>query len=460
MADDKPGEGKPAAATQAPKPPPPPPPRKPGDAPKTAPPPASAAPKQEGVKPAAARPEAPRPAAAKPEAAKPAAPEAQPPKSAAWAPKATGSGNGGDGTPPKAPRASRGGEGGGPGGPTPPNAISVGKFIRYGAIAAAVGGAGYVLWTQPPVSQVDELSRGVIYQFGKVQRIGGPGLVIAIPFMEEIREWDVSVQTMPPQTYNIFTQDNQPVDILLNVQYRFSDQPVPVRDLEGEPVLDENGNPVTEPLLMKTVRTAPNRQQAQLLLEGMIEGELKTEFGSREATLIASQRGDITLSVQERIRLKALELYGIVITKVDISNVEFTPEFATQLERFANAKQEVEIAGQLERQAEITARTAVIEAKGQADAKFEVADGEARAIETIGKARAEALRLEAEALATNPAVIDLRAVGEGWDGKQPEVLTIMGGDGANQGLLHVNPAELRGQSGQRSAPAAGAPKPQ
>lgn len=62
----------------------------------------------------------------------------------------------------------------------------------------------------------------------------------------------------------------------------------------------------------------------------------------------------------------------------------------------------------------------VTQAEAAAAERTLAADAEAYQIEVASKARAEAIRREAEALRDNPSIIQLR-IAEKWDGRLPHV---------------------------------------
>ena len=61
------------------------------------------------------------------------------------------------------------------------------------------------------------------------------------------------------------------------------------------------------------------------------------------------------------------------------------------------------------------------QAKGAADARLLQAQAEAKAIGLQGEAQATAIRAQADALKSNPTLIDLRKA-ERWDGKLPAAI--------------------------------------
>jgi regulator of protease activity HflC (stomatin/prohibitin superfamily) len=95
-------------------------------------------------------------------------------------------------------------------------------------------------------------------------------------------------------------------------------------------------------------------------------------------TDILAKRDEIRAKAREKLAAN-LDRYGIVIDDIYISNITFSPDYQTAIERKQTAQQNVETEQQILRQKEIQAQQAVIDAKGEAEAAVAAADGEARA---------------------------------------------------------------------------------
>jgi regulator of protease activity HflC (stomatin/prohibitin superfamily) len=145
-------------------------------------------------------------------------------------------------------------------------------------------------------------------------------------------------------------------------------------------------------------------------------------------TEILARREEIRQKAIERLG-KNLARYGILVDDIYISNISFSAEYQTAIERKQTVQQNVETEQQILRQKEIQAQQAVVEARGKADAAVAAAEGEAKA----NIARATSI---------SPELIEYLRWTR-WDGKLPMVL------GADTPLISV-PLES-------SAPATPAP---
>ena len=104
---------------------------------------------------------------------------------------------------------------------------------------------------------------------------------------------------------------------------------------------------------------------------------------------------------------------GPAIANVAITDFDFSAEFNRAIEEKVRAEQEAlkAINEKLRR---------VTQAEAAAAERTLAADAEAYQIEVASKARADAIRREAEALKDNPALIQLR-IAEKWNGQLPQV---------------------------------------
>jgi regulator of protease activity HflC (stomatin/prohibitin superfamily) len=150
------------------------------------------------------------------------------------------------------------------------------------------------------------------------------------------------------------------------------------------------------------------------------------------------------LAKREEIRAKAsaklaanLDRYGIIIDDIYISNISFSPDYQTAIERKQTAQQNVETEQQILRQKEIQAQQNIIDARGRAEAAVATAEGEARA----NLARAASI---------TPQLIEYLRWTR-WDGRLPMV------NGGGAAPLITLPPEATGAapaSGATTAPAA------
>jgi regulator of protease activity HflC (stomatin/prohibitin superfamily) len=129
---------------------------------------------------------------------------------------------------------------------------------------------------------------------------------------------------------------------------------------------------------------------------------LKAETAKYEAAEIIANRDKIR---SEALKAAQDRLTGFVdVLDLSIVNVSFSEEYEKAIEAKQVAQQRAEQAKYELQQAEVEADKKVAEAKGEA----------------------EAIQIRGDALAKNPAVIELELITK-WDGKAPETLVTSGG---------------------------------
>jgi prohibitin 2 len=235
-------------------------------------------------------------------------------------------------------------------------------------------------------------SRGVEVTLGRVSPTFKPeGFGLKRPFVSHIQAMSVRQQTrrMPAASYS---SDLQQVEMELHVLYRVPERSVVriFQDFQGEPF---------DNLI------APRIQEA-----------LKEVAATRSAELIVKQREEVKLRALELARRKVgtnfLEIVDLVLYNINLS-----PELEQAIEMKMVQEQEAEKAKFTQLKAQIEAETAIIRAKGEA----------------------EAIQLRGAALRDNPDFIKLQVL-QNWNGKSPLVV------GADAGASLLMPMDAAGQS--------------
>lgn len=260
----------------------------------------------------------------------------------------------------------------------PPMYSSIGKLISVGVviiiIAIAVAQATYVV--QPGF-------RGVEVTLGKVSDQFKPeGFGTKSPFVTTVVSIPVRqlTRSLPAECYS---SDLQQVNVTLRVLYRIPEASVVriYKEFAGDPF---------ETLI------APRVQEA-----------LKEVTALQSAEQIVKRREDI----KAKTLIAAREKIGHILNVEDVvlENITLSKELEAAIESKMVQEQEAAKARFTQQKAQIEADTAIIRAKGEA----------------------EAIRVRAEAIRDNPGLIQLQIV-EKWDGKAPLVIGgAEGGNGAN-----------------------------
>jgi len=280
------------------------------------------------------------------------------------------------------------------------NALSSARIAAVAAVLLAIIIAFDGYFT------VQQYQRTVVTRFGQLTYVAEPGFHFKLPFVDATRPFRIDITDVAPEkAVNTYTIDNQEVDILFNVYYRFPADQVA--------------------FIYQNVSDARER------LYIMAVDRLKVEMGKVNVTSVAEKRGQLRDAVKAVLQHDARSL-GIEVTDFQLTNLQYDEGFRNAVKNAAVQKANIEAVEYQRQQAEKSAETARIQAIGQANAAREIARGaadarvlqataEAKAIQLQGEAQAAAIQAQAEALKANPELVNLRRA-ERWDGKLPTAI--------------------------------------
>lgn len=109
----------------------------------------------------------------------------------------------------------RGGKGGNGGGGNSPDDHKRNAFALPALIVVVLAG----VWFASGFYLVDQSERGVVLRFGKYTETVGPGLHWNAPFVDEVRQVNVTKVRSLSQTASMLTQDENIVKVKMSVQY-------------------------------------------------------------------------------------------------------------------------------------------------------------------------------------------------------------------------------------------------
>jgi prohibitin 2 len=222
--------------------------------------------------------------------------------------------------------------------------------------------------------------RGVLVTLGKVSEVFAPeGLGLKMPFVTTVIPISVRQQTMVAKS-ECYSSDLQQISVELRVLYRIPEGKIVkmFRDYAGDPF-----DSLVSPRVSEALKEVTAMQSAEQIVKKREEIKTKTLEGAR------SKVGDL-----------------VVIEDVVIQNVALSKELETAIEAKMVQEQEAAKAKFTQAKAEIEAQTAIIRAKGEA----------------------EAIRVRGRAVQDNPGLVQLQIV-EKWNGISP--LVVGSGTGAN-----------------------------
>jgi regulator of protease activity HflC (stomatin/prohibitin superfamily) len=272
------------------------------------------------------------------------------------------------------------------------------KFVGYGLVALVV-----LVVASSSYFRVQEYERAVLTTWGRFVAVKGPGLNFKLPFVQDVRFYNIGMQSFDLEHVNTYTIDNQELNALFTVVYR-----------------------IPEAAVERIFKTVPDYDAR---LQTLAVDRFKAEMGKVNITQVAQRRGEVREAIFTVLRDDAAALLGLEVVDFQINSIDYTDSFRRAVDQAAAAKALVEKAEQEKRQAQIEAERVRIAAEGQANAQIEQARGEAQsrlliataeadAIRLRGEAEAAAIRAQAEALATHPRLVELRKA-ERWNGELP-----------------------------------------
>jgi prohibitin 2 len=281
--------------------------------------------------------------------------------------------------------------------------MNPGKLIGFGIVILVL-----VLAGSQSTYVVDPGFRGVEVTLGKVSEQFKPeGFGTKSPFITHIVDIPVRQLTRPLPA-ECYSSDLQQVNVSLRVLYRIPEASVVqiYKSYAGDPF---------DSLI------APRVQEA-----------LKEVTALQSAEQIVKKREDIKARTLAEARKKVGDI--LLVEDIVLENITLSKELETAIESKMVQEQEAAKARFTQQKAQIEADTAIIKAKGEA----------------------EAIRVRAEAIRDNPGLIQLQIV-EKWDGKAPLVIGGGAGEGGAGGganiLLPLGLPSGAGASGSASSSA-------
>jgi regulator of protease activity HflC (stomatin/prohibitin superfamily) len=219
--------------------------------------------------------------------------------------------------------------------------------------------------------------RGVLMQFGKVQeQILGEGLHVIVPTVYSVKKLSIRVQKQESSA-EASSKDLQDVftDVALNWH-----------------IIPDEANAIFQQI-------GDEKEVVDRIIDPAVEEVLKAVMAKYTAEEIITKRGEVKAAVDDSLTLR-LVTYHIAVDDISLVHVHFSQRFSDAVEAKQIAEQEAK-----------TGEFLAVKAAKQADAKVNLAKGEA-----------EVQRLLRDNL--TPELLERQAI-EKWDGKLPLIV----GDG-------------------------------
>lgn len=271
-------------------------------------------------------------------------------------------------------------------------AIPVGRISM--AAGAALAGAVVLLGSW---YTVDQGERGVLLRNGAVIGIAEPGLGFKVPLIDSVSRITVQSQVRVYEEVAAYSKDQQTAVMRVSVSYSLPPDQVGL-------IYAEYGG---------------HDGIVARLLDRQVSRSLEEVFGRFTAVSAIQDRQGLGIAVQASVQ-KAV-VGPLVVTGVQIENIDFSDAYENSIEQRMLAEVEVQKVQQNAAREKVQAEIAVIQAQASADARVATAKAEAEATRLRGDAEADAIRAKSAALASNPALIAL-VQAERWNGQLPTTM--------------------------------------
>ncbi len=162
------------------------------------------------------------------------------------------------------------------------------------AVLAAVA---FIIWKYDIVLQFKDYERAVVYRFGKVNRVGGPGWVVLLPIIEEYDYVDLRVKTLDVPKQEVVTKNGVElvIDAVVYLKVKKDNQSV-----------------------VNSVIEIENYMEASKLL---VTSTLRDVIGSMELSDVISSIDIVNAKLKEDLERTAKN-WGITVDSVQINDLQ------------------------------------------------------------------------------------------------------------------------------------------
>jgi regulator of protease activity HflC (stomatin/prohibitin superfamily) len=156
-----------------------------------------------------------------------------------------------------------------------------------------------------------EYERGVVYTLGRYTHTTGPGLIILIPIVQQMRVVDLRILTEDVPSQDVISKDNISVRVSAVMYYRVVDPANAINKVEDY-------FQATSELAQTTLRSV---------------------LGKHELDDMLAKRDELNVDIQT-ILDKATEGWGIKVVNVEIKNLDIDPSMIRAIAKQAEAERE------------------------------------------------------------------------------------------------------------------------
>jgi regulator of protease activity HflC (stomatin/prohibitin superfamily) len=177
-------------------------------------------------------------------------------------------------------------------------------YVAYLVIAVAV-----IIFLAAAIRILREYERGVVFTLGRFTGVKGPGLIILVPFVQQIVRVDlrVVVQDVPPQ--DVISRDNVSVKVNAVLYFR-------IVDAERAIIQVEDFMAATNQLAQTTLRSV---------------------LGKHELDEMLAERDKLNSDIQEILDQRT-DAWGIKVSNVEIKHVDLNESMIRAIAKQAEAE--------------------------------------------------------------------------------------------------------------------------
>lgn len=156
-----------------------------------------------------------------------------------------------------------------------------------------------------------EYERGVVFTLGRFSGVKGPGLILIMPYVQQMVRIDLRTRVLDVPTQDVISRDNVSVRVSAVVYFR-------VIDAEKAIIQIENFMQATSELAQTTLRSV---------------------LGKHELDEMLSERDKLNVDLQEILDTQT-EAWGIKVASVEIKHVDIDESMVRAIARQAEAERE------------------------------------------------------------------------------------------------------------------------
>ncbi|MHB8178865.1 MAG: slipin family protein [Vulcanimicrobiaceae bacterium] len=161
------------------------------------------------------------------------------------------------------------------------------------------------------VKVLRQYERAVLFQLGRFRAVRGPGLIIVVPFIQQIVRVDLRVVVMEVPSQDVISKDNVSIKVDAVLYFR-------VADAEKAVIEIENYMAATNLLAQTTLRSV---------------------VGEHELDQLLSERNRLNADVQSIVDSRT-EAWGLKVSHVEIRTVELTENMVQAIAKQAEAERD------------------------------------------------------------------------------------------------------------------------